>query len=142
MTLAIPPLYDSIVDEEGKANLNWSVFFQSISDGDTGLNWTPNFVSLGTSGTPEFSGRYYRISKNIVLFTVLVTPGTSTTSTAGTTYIDNFPLNFTADSACWAMSGGLGSASGHIVSSNNRIFTPAWSAVTVPLTVLGLGVAS
>jgi len=92
-------------------------------------------------GTPEIEGRYYRLNKYLTFFHVNITPATSTTATAGTTYIDNYPVNFTNDGVCWAVSGGLGAAAGHIVANTNRIYVPAWSAVTVPLTVIGVGEA-
>lgn len=141
MTIATPPNYAKISDDSGKAALPWILFFQGLSNGDTGEDWTPTFESLTEDGTPTIEGHFYKLSKYLVFFRVSITPATSTTSTAGTTYIDNFPLQFSDDGICFAVSGGLGSSSGHIVASTNRIYVPAWTTVTVPLTIIGIGEA-
>lgn len=138
-----PPTYNPLIeDQSGNASLRWILFFNSIYTGDTGTDWTPTFTNLTTVGTPTITGRYFRISQNLVYFSVVITPATSTTATAGTTYIDNFPLDITTDGACLAVSGGAGTPAGQCVASNNRIYVPAWSAVTVPLTIIGLVEAS
>jgi hypothetical protein len=139
MSLAIPPLYDKIIDSDDKANLNWTIFFQGLSNGDSGADWSPTFVNLGVSGTPEISGRYYQISKYLTYFSVFINPnGGNTTSTAGSTYIDNFPLPFGGDGIVFALSGNLGDGPGHIVASSNRIYVPSWSAVSIGLTLIGI----
>ena len=142
MTVSAPPIYDQVIDDQGKAKLSWANFFQQTFDGDAGTLWTPTFVSLTEVGTPVIDGRYYRLTKYLTFFKVVITPGTSTTSTAGTTYIDNYPITFTGDGICFAVSGNLGTSSGHIVASSNRIYVPGWSAVTVPLTIIGIGEAT
>lgn len=140
MTLAVPPLYDPLVEESGKANLNWTIFFQNAANGDAGEVWTPTFQNLGTSGAPIFTGRYYQLSKYIGYFTATIDPnGGNTTSTAGTTYIDNFPLPFTGDGIVFAVSGNLGDGPGHVVAASNRIYVPGWSAVSIPLKIIGIG---
>ncbi len=133
-----PPIQEQLANNLGVATLPWILFFNQLFEGDTGINWTPTFTDLTTVGTPTITGRVYRLSRRICFFRVTITPGTSTTSTAGTTYINNFPLTFANDGICFAVSGGNGSNSGHVVASNNRIFVPAWTAVTVPLTVVGM----
>lgn len=137
-----PPVRDQVIDGEGFATLPWVLHFTQLYQGDTGEAWTPTFQSLATSGTPTITGRYYRIIRRIAFFWVRIVPGTNTSATAGTTYIDNFPLTFTSDGICFAVSGNLGSSAGHIVASNNRIYVPGWSAVTVPLTIVGIGEVS
>lgn len=134
-----PPVKDQIVDGEGFATLSWILHFNGLFEGDSGSTWSPTFQSLTEVGTPTITGRYYKVIKRIACFWVNIIPGTSTSSIAGTTYIDNFPLTFVNDSPCWAVSGGLGDGPGHIVSSSNRIYVPGWTAVTVPLTVIGFG---
>lgn len=141
MTTSVPPNYAKISDESGKASMPWILFFQGISNGDSGESWTPTFESLTEDGTPTIEGRYYKLSKYIVFFRVTITPATSTTSTAGTTYIDNFPLQFGGDGVCFAVSGGLGASPGHIIASTNRVYVPSWTTVTVPLTIIGIGEA-
>lgn len=137
-----PPLYQPLADETGVATIPWSIFFNGLFEGDAGTPWTPTFVSLGSSGTPTITGRYYRIGQNLVWFNIGIAPATSTTSTAATTYCDNFPLTFRADSVCFAGTGsGAVQAIGGIRSSDNRIYTPGWTDVTIPLTIVGFGVA-
>ncbi len=133
-----PPIYERLNDSAGKSTIPWVLFFNNIFEGDTGEEWVPQFTDLTVSGTPTITGRYYRLSRRIVFFRVTITPATSTTSVAGTTYINNFPVSFSSDGICFAVTGGLGSPSGHVVASNNRIFVPTWTGVTVPVTVVGL----
>lgn len=133
-----PPTADQIVDQEGFINLSWASFMNNLYEGDTGATWTPTFTSLTTVGTPTITGRYYRLTRRLVYFAVAIVPATSTSATAGTTYIDNFPLTFSGDGIVFAVTGGLGDGPGHIVASSNRVYVPAWSAVTVPLTVIGI----
>jgi hypothetical protein len=133
-----PPIQEPMIEQEGTCRLAWALFFNSLFTGDTGTAWTPTFTSLTTVGTPTITGAYYRISQGLYYFRVTITPATSTTSTAGTTYINNFPLTLQSDGACLAVSGNLGTAAGHCVASNNRIYVPAWSAVTVSLSIVGL----
>lgn len=141
MTVTAPPIYEPVVGDDGKARIPWILFFNQIFKGDAGSAWPPTFVDLTEVGTPTIEGYYYKITDSLVFFHVNISPSTSTTSTAGTTYIDNFPLTFSNDGVCWAVSGGLGDGPGHIVASTNRIYVPAWTAVTVDLTVIGIGEA-
>lgn len=134
-----PPIYENVADEEGKLKLAWVLFMNGIYTGDTGTTWTPTFTNLTVVGAaPTLTGKYYRIGKSLAYFNVKVVPGTNTSSTAGTTYISNFPLRLSADGACIAVSGLLGGGAGMCDQSSNNIYVPAWSAVTVPLTIVGL----
>lgn len=142
MTVQPPPIYENLSDETGKPRLPWILFFNQIFNGDAGNTWTPNFVNLTTVGTPTITGIYYRLTKYLVYFSVLITPGTSTSATSGTTYIDNFPLTFSRDGVVFAVSGGLGDGPGHVVASQGRIYPPGWSAVTVPLSLIGISEAN
>ena len=138
MTQSPPPTRDQIVDGDGFTSLSWLLFFNNQYNGDTGTVWTPTFTDLTISGTPTITGRYYRLSRRVVYFTIRIVPATSTTSVAGTTYVNNFPLTVTGDGVCFAVLGGIGDGPGHVVAGNNRIYTPAWTAVTVPVTVVGI----
>lgn len=140
MSVQPPPIYERIAGEDGKAPLPWVLFMNQLFNGDSGTSWTPSFTNLTEVGTPTITGRYYRLSQYLTFFRVLITPATSTTSTEGSTYINNYPLLFSNDGACFAVMGGLGAA-GHIVSATNRIYVPKWTTVTVPLTIIGIGEA-
>lgn len=142
MSLQPPPIYAPIIDDQGKATLPWILFFNQQFTGDTGDSWTPNFANLTVTGTPTFSGTIYKVSKNLAYFTAVITPATDTTSTAGTTYIDNFPLTVNKDGSCLAVGANVGGTAGMCVASNNRIYTPAWTSISVPVTVCGLIEAS
>lgn len=138
MTVKAPPIYEVLADDGGKAMLPWILFFNQVYEGDKGTSWTPTFTSLTEVGTPSFSGRYYRLSQSLVYFRFTITPGTNTSATAGTTYVNNFPLTMRGDGICFAVSGNLGTASGMCDRATNRVYVPGWSAVTVPLSVIGL----
>ena len=127
-----------IADETNVASLPWALFFNQSYVGDTGTTWTPTFNGLGSTGTPTISGVYYKLSQNLVFFRIRIVPSTDTTSTAGTTYCDNFPLTIFNDGACLSVGNNLGGSSGMAVAANNRIYTPAWSAVNYPVSVVGL----
>lgn len=133
-----PPFIEPLADEEGVASLPWSLFFNQMFTGDTGTSWTPTFTSLTEVGTPTITGKYFKIGQSLCYFWVTITPSTSTTATAGATYINNFPLDIVSDGACLAVSGLLGTNAGQCEASTNRIYPPSWSAVTVPLTIVGL----
>ena len=134
-----PPINEPIVDGYGNTSLPWILFFNNLWNGDTGDDWTPTFVSMGSTGTPTYTGKIYRIGQRLAYFTITVTPATDTTSTAGTTYCDNFPMTLSSDGACLAASGFVGSeTAGMCKSSSNRIYPPAWAAITVPVTIAGL----
>lgn len=138
MSLDPPPINEIVTEQNGLLRLAWVLYMNQLFEGDAGTEWTPTFISLGSTGTPTITGRYYRINQKICLFFVTITPSTDTTSTAATTYISNFPLTFTTDSVCFAGTGsGAVQAIGGIRASDSRIYTPGWSAVTTPITVVG-----
>lgn len=141
MSLDAPPLRYPI-DEDGDITLPWLDFFNQTYQGDAGDAWTPNFQNLGQTGTPTITGRYYRLSRFILYFNILVTPATNTTSTAGTTFVDNLPIKPFNNGVCMSVSNNLGGALGQVVASNNRIYTPGWTNVTTPVNVLGIVEAS
>lgn len=134
-----PPIYNPVIEENGIATLPWILFFNSLFNGDTGTIWTPSFTNLTVVGAaPTITGKVYRLGQSLAYFSVRIVPGTNTSGTAGTTYINNFPLVLKADGACLAVSGLLGSNAGMADQATNRIYPPGWAAVTVPLTIVGL----
>lgn len=133
-----PPTYENVVGGDGKASLPYILFFNQVYEGDTGTTWAPTFVNLTEVGTPTITGRYYRLTQRLVYFAVTIVPQTSTTATAGTTYISNFPLTLQGDGACLAVTGLTGSNAGMCEATTNRIYVPGWTAITVPLTIVGL----
>lgn len=145
--IAPPPTNEKIIEvgekgeTEGFGTVSWLLFFNQLWTGDTGTNWTPTFTSLTTVGTPTISGVYYRIGQ-ICYFRVDIVPGTSTTSTAGTTFINNFPLTARGNGIVLAVTGNVGSGLGMINASDNRIYPSAWSAITNPVTLIGMVEAS
>ena len=138
MSLAPPPLQTPMLDDNQVLSMPWLLFFNQTFIGDSGNSWSPTFTNLTEVGAATIVGRYYQISQSLCYFNVTITPNTSTSATAGTTYVNNFPLTATANGICFAVSGNLGTNAGMVNSSNNRIYVPAWAAVTVPLTVIGM----
>lgn len=142
MTAQPPPLYDTVVNDLAKMTPRWISFIDQQYKGDAGTVWTPTFQNLTVSGSPTIVGKYFRLSDYLQYFTITVTPGTNTSSTAGVTYVDNFPLIIANDGACLAVGGALGLDSGIVDAGTNRIYPPSWSAVTVPVTIVGLAEAN
>lgn len=141
MTVSPPPINEILMEQNGLPKIPWIVFFNDLFEGDAGTIWNPTFVSLGSTGTPTITGRYFRINQKLTMFFVTIIPATNTTSTTATTYISNFPLSFGIDSVCFAGTGsGAVQAIGGIRAADNRIYTPGWSAVTETITVIGFGI--
>lgn len=143
MTTSQPPIIEPVVDDENKANLSWVLFFNQMYQGDLGKAWTPNFVSLTqVGGDAVIEGRYYQITKGLAFFRIDVIPATNTSATAGTTYVDNLPLQVNKNGVCFSVSGNLGGSLGSVNELNGRIYVPAWNAVTQKVSVLGIVEAS
>lgn len=134
----LPPKTEPLVDGDNLfATLLWQIFFEGLSVGDYGTAWTPTFVGLTSTGTPTFTGKYYRLSSKLAYYHIVITPATDTTSVAGTTYCDNFPLTITSDGMNVTCSGYTAAVAG-TTSSNKRIYTAAWAAITTPITIVGI----
>lgn len=132
-----PPSGTEIVDNSRKGILPWIQFFENQYLGDLGTTFTPVFTNLTEVGAATKSGVYFRLSQGLYYFAVTITPATSTSSTAGTTYF-TFPLDITRDGANLAVAG-VGLAGGGInAASDNRIYPASWSAVTGAVTIVGL----
>lgn len=140
MTVNSAPLTQPVIDENAYPTLPWTLFFNQMFEGDAGKSWIPTFQSF--TGTATFSGRFYRLSQYLVFFTVKITPSGNTSTTSGSTYIDNFPLNLTNDGFNTVVSGAAGGAIGMNRASDNRIYVPQWTNVSVPLTIIGIGEAT
>ncbi len=133
----LPPKTEALIDEQAFPTINWLAFFDGLANGDTGTVWTPTFVGLTEVGTATKTGVYYRISNRLAYFRIVITPATSTSATAGTTYCDNFPLTIIAAGASASMTGS-GAAIAGITSADKRIYTAGWTAITTPITVVGI----
>lgn len=138
MTALPPPTRNPLTEQNGVLTMPWLLFFNQVFNGDAGTDWTPTFTGLTISGTPTIAGRYYQISQYLCYFNILVTPGTNTSSVAGTTYIDNFPLTMNSNGFCLSLSNNLGGGLGMAVAASNRIYTPTWTTVTTPINIVGI----
>lgn len=133
-----PPLRDQILDRLGNLSPLWYSFFEKMYIGDNGTIYSsPTFTNLGQTGTPTITGTTYRITRNLVYFSVRIVPDTNTSSVQGSTYINNFPFSIKQDGVCSASSGLVSDSSGMIEAATNRIYTPAWTNITVPVTITG-----
>lgn len=141
MTTQPAPITQPVIDDNGLPTLPWTLFFNQNFQGDAGAEWTPTIQGL-TGTTSSVVGRYYRLSQYLVFFRITITPDGNTSSTAGTTNVDNFPLNFSFDGLNTVVSGSGGGAIGMNRASDNLILFPAWTNVSIPLTVLGMGEAT
>lgn len=134
-----PPTYEKIVDANGNVTTAWLLFFDQMYNGDRGSSWTPvatNLTQVG--GNATLTGQIYRISNKLYFFRIGITPVTNTSSVAGTTYFTGLPISAGYDGFCTAQSSTLGDPTGMIVASNNRIYTPAWTTIAVPVTITGV----
>lgn len=138
MTTSPAPITQSVLDKNGLPTLPWTLFFNQNYEGDAGTAWEPTFVNLTETGTPTIIGRYYRISQYLVYFRIDIDPDTDTSATAGSTYCDNFPLDISFNGFCTVVAGTSGGAINIVDSVNNRIYVPAWNALTTLTTVIGI----
>lgn len=136
MSVSPAPITQPVIDQQGLPTLPWTLFFNQNYQGDAGNEWNPVFQNL--TGNAEVTGRFYRLSQYLVFFVVNITPNGNTSATAGTTYIEGFPLTFSNDGFNTVVSGTTGGAIGMNVKSNNRIYVPSWTNVSVPLTIIGI----
>jgi hypothetical protein len=135
------PTYDQMVEAESlKPRTSWLRFFEDLSIGQAGELFTPVFTGLTEVGAATKAGTYWVINGQFVYFEVVISPATSTSSVAGTTYFD-FPLDIQGQGLIAACSGPGFSASG-TAETNNRIYPPTWTTLTVPVTISGLVRAS
>lgn len=132
------PIYEVLANDEGKATLPYILFFNNLVAGDIGTSWNPTFTGLTEVGTATKTGVYFIISNTLVYFRIIITPATSTTSNAGTTYVDNFPLTINAPAIFGAIAGNANAALGTTNASNNRLYTPGWAALTTPVVLAGI----
>lgn len=140
MTVSPAPITQPVVDQSGLPTLPWTLFFNQNYNGDAGQSWDVNFD--GVTGSYEATGRYYRLSQFLVYFKVDVVPDGNTSAVAGTTYIDSFPLAFSGNGFNTIVSGATGGAVGMNRASDKRIYVPAWTNVSDPITIIGLVEAS
>ena len=138
MPLSPAPITQKISNKDGLPTLPWVLFFNQNFEGDAGEAWSPNFVGLTISGTPTITGRFYRLSQYLVFFKIDIEPDTSTSATAGSTYVDNFPLGVTGNGFCTVVAGNTGGSIGMVRASDKRIYVPAWTNVTDTVSVLGI----
>ena len=142
MTLPLlPPKTEPVIDKEKFMTLPWLIFQDQLASGDAGTSWTPTFTGLTEVGTATKTGVYYRLSKKLVYYRIVITPGTNTSATNGTTYCNNFPLVMSANGANITVSGFSASVAGS-ESSTNRIYTATWSTITTPITIIGIAEAN
>lgn len=126
------PTSEPIADKDGKVNLSWALFFQTLVQGDTGNKFKPDVQGL--TGSATITGVYYQNS-GFIDFYIRIVPDTTTSSTAGSTYV-NLPFVVNSDSACFAVTGNTAGVGG-IVAASQRAFFPAWSNLASPITVSG-----
>lgn len=127
-----------MTDANSYTAMPWVLFFNGLYNGDIGTDFTPTFENLTTTGTPTFSGRYIKLTQQLVYFRIDITPnGGTSTSTAGSTKA-SFPIPFSNNGICFAVSGLAGSTAGMVNKADNKIYVPSWTAVSVGLTIIGI----
>ncbi len=132
-----PPIQHALTDSQGALTMPWTLFMNSMYEGDAGEAWIPQFTDLTQVGSAQFAGRIYKLSNHIALFRATVIPGTDTSAIAGTTYINNFPMTLVSDGPCFAVTPPV-AAIGACVQSTNRIYVPGWTSIPVPVTITGI----
>ena len=133
----LPPREEALVDKNDYATLNWLIFFDQLANGSLGTTWTPTFVGLTEVGTAVKTGVYYRLSRKLAYYRIVITPETNTSATAGVTYCDNFPLTMLAAGANVTCSGSTAAVSGTTF-ADKRIYTSTWTTITTAITIIGI----
>lgn len=137
MSKILPPPITApiVIDKEGFVDMPWVLFFNQVFEGDTGTSFTPSFTNLTSVGTPTFTGVYYKIGP-LCYFRIVITPGTNTSSTSGTTYCD-LPIPAQGSGVCFATYG-TAAALGAIDSASGRSYPPSWTTITAQITLIGI----
>jgi hypothetical protein len=129
-----------MIQPNGFVTKEWNEFFLRLVNGDPGQLWDPTFTGLTVVGDVTYSGKWYQLGRYQAYFSVTITSeGGTSASTAGTTYIDNFPGNINADSVVLAANSttNIGIGTGNADSADGRIYTPSWVATTDTITISG-----
>lgn len=105
----------------------------SINFGQTALayygegSWTPTPTNLTVVGTPTYTGTYIKFGR--VVFCVLrVTSTTSTASTANSTNFSGLPFSVERVCTCQAANTSVVSYGDGLVYTDNKVYTPTWTA--------------
>jgi len=130
-TINSAPIQDNVIDESRKATKTWIFFFNALSDGDNGTDWTP--VSSGITGTNTYTGKYFKNS-GFIDFWITVDPTTTSSATFGSSYFE-LPFDVTVASSCSVVYGST-VAQGIVDPSTNRCFPASWSTSAV-VTITG-----
>ncbi len=133
----LPPKTEPLVDNDKMMTLQWLIFQDELANGDAGTSWTPTFTGLTETGMATKTGVYYRISKKLFFYRIVITPATNTSATAGVTYCNNFPLTMNAAGVVFSLSDFTATINGS-TASNKRIYTGTWAALTTPVTLIGI----
>lgn len=126
------------------AGAGYTEVFTITSDGDVYSQkgtWTPAFTNftLGAPSTVTYAGTYTKIGK-IVWVTIKITPtgGTTTASTANSTYCNNLPFSTASENVCYAVDLNVNSlGNGRIITFSTYLSPPTWSARTSAITISG-----
>ena len=145
MTLEAPPTQQPLVDQGGGTNMLWLLFFNGLFNGDAGVAWTPLISGLTNTGAvPVTAGRVYKLNNYLTMFRLTIVPsnGGTTTSVAGTTYVNNFPYIMSGDGLCGSVANKLGGSLGMCEQATNKIWLPSWTTVGAAVSIIGLVEAS
>ena len=89
--------------------------------------WTPVFTNLSVvSGTPTYAGTYTRVGRQ-VFFTIYISGGATTTSTANSTYCNNLPFTASVNGVCAASNASSVDNYGTGLIQGLNVFTPTWT---------------
>ena len=138
-----PPVKVPLFEANGMVNREWALFFQNLSQGDPGTLWTPTYSGLTLVGSVVHTGKWYRISDYMQYFWATITSsgGGTHASTAGTTYLSNYPSDITGNGGSVRVSNmatNIAAGGGVAVASNDRIYLPTWAATAETFVVAGV----
>ena len=89
--------------------------------------WTPAFTNLSVvSGSPTYAGTYTRVGRQ-VFFTIYISGGATTTSTANSTYCNNLPFTASVNCVCAASNASSVDNYGTGLIQGSNVFTPTWT---------------
>lgn len=128
------PIAAKVIDDKGKVTPVWANYFDSIVQGDVGTSFKPNITGLTSIGAPTISGVYYQ-NQGFTDFYIKIVPGTSTSSTLGTTFC-TLPFQVTADTGGSVVTG-TSAVPCAINSAAGIVYFPNWTAITTPITISG-----
>lgn len=131
------PPFRTVVEDNGLFSRPWQKWLGDFYNNSSSSSKSYTPVATGLTGTAVITGSTNKIG-GLLYFQYLIVPSASTSSVLGTTYI-LLPYTAAAYGSLTAMkvSSRVLLGVGQVDIGTSKAYTPAWSAVTEPISITG-----